>query len=165
MLPLEFGLGLHQQVLGLQLRFLQDIFRLALGVLDRLARFLRRTPGQVRADYTVMDDEEGRILRRTNLDELPQLLNVLAGHMSLVGPRPERPEFVERFKGAIPRYAHKHWVRPGITGWAQVHGLRGAATSLPDRVEHDLYYIENWSLLLDIRILVRTVFDGYLNAA
>jgi exopolysaccharide biosynthesis polyprenyl glycosylphosphotransferase len=119
--------------------------------------------------FAVKDDPRctpiGRVLRRTNLDELPQLLNVLAGHMSLVGPRPERPEFVERFKGAVPRYAHKHWVRPGITGWAQVHGLRGAATSLPDRVEHDLYYIENWSLMLDIRILVRTVFDGYLNAA
>jgi len=119
--------------------------------------------------FAVKDDPRctplGRVLRRTNLDELPQLLNVLLGHMSLVGPRPERPEFVERFKGEIPRYAHKHWVRPGITGWAQVHGLRGAATSLPDRVGHDLYYIENWSLMLDIRILVRTVFDGYLNAA
>ncbi len=107
----------------------------------------------------------GRFLRRTNLDELPQLANVLLGHMSLVGPRPERPEFVGRFKRDIPRYAHKHWVKPGITGWAQIHGLRGSGTSLDDRVEHDLYYIENWSLLLDIRILVRTLFDGYLNAA
>ena len=105
----------------------------------------------------------GNLLRKTNLDELPQLFNVLMGHMSLVGPRPERPQFVQGFKRKIPRYAHKHWVKPGITGWAQVHGLRGN-TSLKDRVEHDLYYIENWSLLLDIRILVRTLFDRYLNS-
>lgn len=107
----------------------------------------------------------GRLLRRWNIDELPQLFNVLRGDMSLVGPRPERPEFVTDFKKHIPRYAHKHWVKPGITGWAQVHGLRGASTSLEERVEHDLYYIENWSLMLDIRILVRTVLDGYVNAA
>jgi len=107
----------------------------------------------------------GALLRRTNLDELPQLVNVLAGHMSLVGPRPERPEFMRSFKERIPRYAHKHWVKPGITGWAQIHGLRGADTSLGERVDHDLYYIENWSLALDIRILVRTLFYGYLNAA
>jgi exopolysaccharide biosynthesis polyprenyl glycosylphosphotransferase len=107
----------------------------------------------------------GQWLRRRNLDELPQLFNVLLGHMSLVGPRPERPEFVTGFKRSIERYAHKHWVKPGITGWAQIHGLRGANTDLQNRIDHDLYYIENWSLLLDIRILVRTVFDGYLNAA
>jgi exopolysaccharide biosynthesis polyprenyl glycosylphosphotransferase len=107
----------------------------------------------------------GRRLRRTNVDELPQLLNVLLGHMSLVGPRPERPEFVSGFKRDIPRYAHKHWVRPGITGWAQIHGLRGASTSLQERIDHDLYYIEHWSLMLDLRILVRTLFSGYLNAA
>jgi exopolysaccharide biosynthesis polyprenyl glycosylphosphotransferase len=107
----------------------------------------------------------GRLLRRWNLDELPQLLNVISGNMSLVGPRPERPEFVKGFKRSIPRYAHKHWVKPGITGWAQIHGLRGASTSLRQRVEHDLYYIENWSLLLDLRILYRTVIDGYVNAA
>jgi len=107
----------------------------------------------------------GRWLRRTNFDELPQLFNVLAGDMSLVGPRPERPEFLEELKRSIPRYAHKHWVRPGLTGWAQVHGLRGAGTSLHARIEHDLYYIRNWSLMLDLRILVRTLFHGYLNAA
>jgi len=107
----------------------------------------------------------GALLRRTNLDELPQLVNVLLGHMSLVGPRPERPEFIRSFKERIPRYAHKHWVKPGITGWAQIHGLRGSDTSLPDRIDHDLYYIEHWSLALDVRILVRTVFYGYLNAA
>jgi len=107
----------------------------------------------------------GAFLRRWNLDELPQFLNVLRGQMSLVGPRPERPEFVSGFKRTIPRYAHKHWVRPGITGWAQVHGLRGASTDVGERIDHDLYYIENWSLLLDIRILVRTLLDGYVNAA
>jgi exopolysaccharide biosynthesis polyprenyl glycosylphosphotransferase len=106
----------------------------------------------------------GRILRRWNLDELPQLINVFLGHMSLVGPRPERPEFVSGFKRSIPRYAHKHWVKPGITGWAQIHGLRGSDTSLEERIEHDLYYIEHWSLLFDIRILMRTVYDGYANA-
>jgi exopolysaccharide biosynthesis polyprenyl glycosylphosphotransferase len=118
--------------------------------------------------FAVADDPRctrlGTLLRRTNLDELPQLFNVLLGHMSLVGPRPERPEFIRNFKERIPRYAHKHWVKPGITGWAQIHGLRGAGTSLQERIDHDLYYIENWSLLLDIRILVRTVFYGYLNA-
>lgn len=107
----------------------------------------------------------GALLRRSNLDELPQLLNVLRGEMSLVGPRPERAEFVDDYKREIPRYAHKHWVKPGITGWAQIHGLRGSHTSLKQRIEHDVYYIENWSLVLDIRILVRTLFDGYLNAA
>jgi len=107
----------------------------------------------------------GAFLRRWNLDELPQLLNVLLGHMSLVGPRPERPEFVPGFKRSIPRYAHKHWFKPGITGWAQVHGLRGGQTSLEERIDHDMYYIEHWSLLFDIRILVRTLVHGYVNAA
>ena len=106
----------------------------------------------------------GSFLRRWNLDELPQLANVFLGHMSLVGPRPERPEFVQEFKQTIPRYAHKHWFKPGITGWAQVHGLRGKQTSLDERIDHDMYYIEHWSLLFDIRILVRTVVDGYVNA-
>ena len=107
----------------------------------------------------------GRLLRRWNLDELPQLINVLMGQMSLVGPRPERPEFVDGFKRSIPRYAHKHWVKPGITGWAQIHGLRGSDTSVAERIEHDLFYIEHWSLGFDIRILMRTVFDGYANAS
>jgi exopolysaccharide biosynthesis polyprenyl glycosylphosphotransferase len=106
----------------------------------------------------------GGFLRRWNLDELPQLANVFLGHMSLVGPRPERPEFVEGFKRTIPRYAHKHWFKPGITGWAQVHGLRGASTSLEDRIDHDMFYIEHWSLAFDVRILVRTLVDGYVNA-
>ena len=98
----------------------------------------------------------GRLLRRTSLDELPQLLNILRGEMSLVGPRPERPEFVAEFEREIPRYGDRLRVRCGLTGWAQVHGLRGQ-TSLEDRVEWDNFYIEHWSLWLDVKILVMTV--------
>jgi exopolysaccharide biosynthesis polyprenyl glycosylphosphotransferase len=97
----------------------------------------------------------GRWLRRTSLDELPQLINVLRGEMSLVGPRPERPEFVEVFGRDIAGYDDRHRVKSGITGWAQVHGLRGQ-TSVADRVEWDNYYIENWSLRLDLKIMVLT---------
>ncbi len=98
----------------------------------------------------------GRYLRRTNLDELPQFLNVLAGSMSLVGPRPERPEFVEQFKPVIERYSHKHWVKPGMTGWAQVNGWRGR-TNLNRRIEHDIFYIERWSFLFDLKIIGLTL--------
>ena len=98
----------------------------------------------------------GTFMRRTSLDELPQLLNVLRGEMSLVGPRPERPEFVDLFGSRIERYADRHRVKSGITGWAQVNGLRGK-TSLSDRVEWDNYYIANWSLSLDLKILFMTV--------
>jgi exopolysaccharide biosynthesis polyprenyl glycosylphosphotransferase len=101
----------------------------------------------------------GRLLRATNIDELPQLWNVLWGEMSLVGPRPERPEFVKRFKAEIDRYPHKHWVKPGITGWAQVHGWRGT-TRLDERIRHDLHYIEHWSVGLDLKILLLTPFLG-----
>jgi exopolysaccharide biosynthesis polyprenyl glycosylphosphotransferase len=105
----------------------------------------------------------GRLLRRTNLDEFPQLFNVLVGSMSLVGPRPERPEMVEQFKPLVDRYSHKHWVKPGMTGWAQVNGWRGR-TDLKRRIEHDIYYIERWSLWFDLKILFLTLFRGYKNA-
>jgi Undecaprenyl-phosphate glucose phosphotransferase len=104
----------------------------------------------------------GAFLRRTSLDELPQLFNVLRGDMSLVGPRPERPVFIEEFKRQIPKYHLRHKVKAGITGWAQINGLRGQ-TSIAKRIEYDLYYIENWSLLLDLKILVRTALGGFLS--
>lgn len=104
----------------------------------------------------------GKFLRKTSLDELPQLFNILKGDMSLVGPRPERPQFVEKFKEEIPRYMVKHQVRPGLTGWAQVNGLRGD-TSIRKRIEYDLYYIENWTLGLDIKIIIMTFFTGFIN--
>lgn len=104
----------------------------------------------------------GCFLRRTSLDELPQLWNVLVGKMSLVGPRPERPVFVEQFKERIPRYMVKHHVRPGITGWAQINGWRGD-TSIRKRIECDIYYIENWTFMFDIKIFFLTVFKGFIN--
>ena len=104
----------------------------------------------------------GAILRKTSLDEFPQLFNVLKGDMSLVGPRPERPQYVEKFREEIPRYMIKHQVRPGMTGWAQVNGYRGD-TSIQKRIECDLYYIENWTLGLDFKILFLTVFKGFIN--
>ncbi len=116
--------------------------------------------------WTTKDDPRktkfGNFIRRTSIDELPQLFNVLKGDMSLIGPRPERPYFVEKFREEIPKYMIKHHVRPGITGWAQVNGWRGD-TSIKMRIEHDIYYIENWSLGLDIRILFLTVFKGFVN--
>ena len=106
--------------------------------------------------WTTKDDPRvttvGRFIRKTSIDELPQLFNVLRGDMSLVGPRPERPQFVEKFKEEIPRYMIKHQVRPGLTGWAQVNGYRGD-TSIKKRIEHDLYYIENWTLGFDFKII------------
>ena len=104
----------------------------------------------------------GSFLRRTSIDEMPQFFNVLSGKMSLVGPRPERPQFVEKFREEIPRYMVKHQVRPGITGWAQVNGYRGD-TSIRRRIEYDLYYIENWSVGFDLKILFMTVFKGFIN--
>ncbi len=116
--------------------------------------------------WTTKDDPRvtrcGRWMRRMSIDELPQLFNILKGDMSLVGPRPERPYFVEKFQEEIPRYNIKHQVRPGLTGWAQVHGLRGD-TSIRKRIEYDLYYIENWTMFLDLKILVLTVFGGFMN--
>ena len=101
-------------------------------------------------------------MRATSLDELPQFFNVLQGQMSIVGPRPERPIFVEQFKQEIPDYMKKHLVKAGITGWAQIHGWRGD-TDLHARIEHDLYYIENWSLWLDFKIIFLTIFRGFVN--
>lgn len=116
--------------------------------------------------WTVKDDPRvtrvGKFLRRTSLDELPQLFNILVGEMSLVGPRPERPQFVEKFKEDIPRYMVKHQVRPGLTGWAQINGYRGD-TSIRKRIEYDLFYIENWTMSLDIKIMFLTIFKGFIN--
>jgi lipopolysaccharide/colanic/teichoic acid biosynthesis glycosyltransferase len=116
--------------------------------------------------HTVPNDERvtrvGRILRWLSLDELPQLINVLRGDMSLVGPRPERPVFIRQFSQTIPNYMARHCVKAGVTGWAQVHGWRGN-TSLRKRVQYDLYYITHWSPFLDIRILWMTVFRGLLH--
>ncbi len=106
----------------------------------------------------------GAFLRKFSIDELPQLYNVLKGDMSLVGPRPERPFFVEQFRDEVPLYMLKHLVRPGITGWAQVNGWRGD-TSILERIRCDMYYIENWSFLLDIKILLMTVFKGIVNTS
>lgn len=104
----------------------------------------------------------GRFIRTTSIDELPQLINILKGDMSLVGPRPERPFYVDKFKEEIPRYMIKHQVRPGMTGWAQVNGYRGN-TSIRRRIDYDLYYIENWTPGFDIKILFLTIFKGFIN--
>jgi lipopolysaccharide/colanic/teichoic acid biosynthesis glycosyltransferase len=102
----------------------------------------------------------GTFLRKTSLDELPQLFNVLKGKMSLVGPRPERPNFVEEFRNKVPSYMLRHKIKAGITGWAQVNGWRGD-TSLEKRIEYDLYYIQNWSIRFDLKILCMTLWRGF----
>ena len=125
-----------------------------------------QTEREEQKGWTVKNDPRvtgiGRFMRKTSIDELPQLFNVLKGDMSLVGPRPERPQFVEKFREEIPRYMVKHQVRPGLTGWAQVNGYRGD-TSIRKRIEYDLYYIENWTVGLDIKILFMTIFKGFIN--
>lgn len=116
--------------------------------------------------WTTKDDPRvtkvGKFLRRTSFDELPQLFNILKGDMSVVGPRPERPQFVEKFKEEIPRYMVKHQVRPGLTGWAQINGYRGD-TSIKRRIECDIFYIENWTMSFDIKIMFLTIFKGFIN--
>lgn len=125
-----------------------------------------QTVDEEKKGWTVKDDPRvtklGSFMRKTSLDELPQLWNILIGDMSIVGPRPERPQFVEKFREEIPRYMIKHQVRPGLTGWAQVNGYRGD-TSIRRRIECDLYYIENWSMFLDFKIMFLTVFKGFVN--
>jgi exopolysaccharide biosynthesis polyprenyl glycosylphosphotransferase len=104
----------------------------------------------------------GAFLRRTSLDELPQFWNVLRGEMSIVGPRPERPEFIARFRETLPQYMLRHKMKAGITGWAQINGWRGN-TSLERRIEHDLYYIEHWSIWFDFKIMLLTVWRGFIH--
>lgn len=125
-----------------------------------------QAPNQEKKQWTTQNDPRvtnvGKIIRKTSIDEFPQFFNVLKGDMSLVGPRPERPYFVEKFKEEIPRYMIKHQVKPGVTGWAQINGYRGD-TSIKKRIECDLYYIENWTLGFDFKILFLTIFKGFIN--
>lgn len=127
--------------------------------------YVQQQDEEVKA-WTVKDDPRvtkvGKFFRRTSIDEFPQLFNILKGDMSIVGPRPERPQFVEKFREEIPRYMIKHQVRPGLTGWAQINGYRGD-TSIRKRIDFDLYYIENWSMSLDIKIIFLTIFKGFIN--
>ena len=119
-----------------------------------------------KAEWSTRNDPRitpvGKLIRRTSIDELPQLFNVLKGEMSLVGPRPERPQFVQKFRDEIPPYMVKHQVRPGMTGWAKINGYRGN-TSIEKRIEYDLYYIENWTMVFDMKILILTIFKGFFD--
>ena len=123
-------------------------------------------PSKEAQGWTTKDDPRvtkvGKFLRRTSIDELPQLFNILKGDMSVVGPRPERPQFVEKFKEEIPRYMVKHQVRPGLTGWAQINGYRGD-TSIKRRIDYEIFYIENWTMSFDIKIMFLTIFKGFIN--
>ena len=127
---------------------------------------VQQTEADEKKGWTVPGDPRvtrvGRFIRKTSIDEFPQFFNVLAGQMSLIGPRPERTQFVEMFKEEIPRYMIKHQVRPGMTGWAQVNGLRGD-TSIYERVKYDIWYIEYWTMSLDVKILFLTIFKGFVN--
>ena len=153
---------------GLPLLYRQERMGLD-GRVFRMAKFRTMRPDAEKETGPVWTSEDdprrtpiGRFLRSTSIDELPQLWNVLRGDMSLVGPRPERPVFIERFRREIPGYMLRHKVRAGVTGWAQVHGWRGD-TSLHERIEHDIYYIQNWSLGLDVRILLMTLWKGWVH--
>ena len=124
-------------------------------------------PNEEKSEWTTKDDPRktrvGEFIRRTSIDELPQFFNVLKGEMSVVGPRPERPYFVEQFRDSIPKYMVKHQVKPGLTGWAQIHGCRGD-TSINKRIEYDIEYVENWHLGLDLGIMIKTVVKKNPNA-
>ena len=124
-------------------------------------------PSEEKSEWTTKDDPRktlvGNFIRKTSIDELPQFFNVLKGDMSVVGPRPERPYFVDQFKEEIPKYMVKHQVRPGITGWAQIHGCRGD-TSIKKRIEYDIEYVENWHMGLDLGIMIKTILKKSPNA-
>ena len=117
-----------------------------------------------KGNWTVANDYRrtgfGKFIRKTSLDELPQLWNICKGDMSLIGPRPEQPFFVDKFKKELPRYDERHQIRPGLTGWAQVNGWRGN-TSITERLQYDLFYIDNWSMVFDLRIIVATALGGF----
>jgi lipopolysaccharide/colanic/teichoic acid biosynthesis glycosyltransferase len=136
------------------------------GELFTMWKFRTMKPGPAQPGWTIANDPRrtpvGTFLRRTSLDELPQLWNVFVGEMSLVGPRPEQPFFVEKFRQEIPAYMLRHKVKAGITGWAQVMGWRGD-TPLKERIECDLYYIRHWSIALDFKILFLTVKNGIIH--
>ncbi len=125
-----------------------------------------QTEAEEKKGWTTKDDPRvtkvGALLRKTSIDEMPQFFNIFIGKMSLVGPRPERPQFVEKFKEQIPRYMVKHQVRPGLTGWAQINGYRGD-TSIRKRIDYDIYYIENWSMTFDFKIILGTIRYGFVN--
>ena len=127
---------------------------------------VEQTDDEEKKAWTIENDPRttkvGAFIRKISFDELPQFYNVLKGDMSLVGPRPEREQFVEEFKETIPRYMIKHQVRPGMTGWAQINGLRGN-TDIEKRIQYDIWYIENWSIILDLKILIITFFKGFIN--
>jgi putative colanic acid biosynthesis UDP-glucose lipid carrier transferase len=146
------GVFYHQERMGLDGKSFTIVkFRSMYDDAERQTGPVWTVPGDARVTSF------GRFLRRSNLDELPQLWNVLRGDMSLVGPRPERPEFVEQFRVEIPGYMQKHLVKAGITGWAQVNHLRGDS-DLAQRIQYDLYYIEHWSVWFDLRIIALTLW-------
>ena len=132
----------------------------------KFATMLKDSPNMGTGTITVKNDPRvttiGKYLRKSKVNELPQIINVLKGDMSLVGPRPERPVFVKDFKKSVPKYMLRLKMKAGLTGWAQVNGWRGN-TSLDKRIEFDLYYIKNWSLLLDLKIILMTFWKGFVN--